>query len=145
MRSAVLAMSDCTCVRGDDGQVKVPRSRCPQHGWVDTPTPAPALTDEQIDAPSINEIRADYVRTHTRNFDAYAVGRSLTSEQEVYGERFDRTVAAVVARAKREERERIADELEAWAETHRPTSPYTEGRRDAAYRAVDVALRGATR
>ena len=71
----------------------------------------------QTETPSIAEVRADYVRDHTRNFDSYTVGRSLTSEQEIYGARFDRTIAAVIARAKREERERITSglpSLSAW-------------------------------
>ena len=44
--------------------------------------------------PSTGEVRADYVRGHTRNFDSYMVGRSLTSEQEFYGAKFDRWLAA---------------------------------------------------
>lgn len=40
--------------------------------------------------PSLGEVRADYIRDHTRNFDSYLVGRSLASEQEFYGEKFDR-------------------------------------------------------
>lgn len=43
--------------------------------------------------PSLGEVRADYIRDHTRNFDSYLVGRSLTSEQEFYGEKFDRWLA----------------------------------------------------
>ena len=44
--------------------------------------------------PTTEEVRADYVRDHTRNFDSYMVGRSLTSEQEFYGAKFDRWLAA---------------------------------------------------
>ena len=45
--------------------------------------------------PTPNEIRADFITLHTRNFDSYTVGRSLTSEQEVYGDAFDRMIAEV--------------------------------------------------
>lgn len=45
--------------------------------------------------PGANEVRADFITLHTRNFDAYTVGRSLTSEQEVYGDVFDRMIAEV--------------------------------------------------
>ena len=50
------------------------------------------MTDDYT--PSLNEVRADYVAIHTRNFDSYATGRSLTSEQEVYASRFDRWLAS---------------------------------------------------
>ena len=56
-----------------------------------------AMTDfqkGQTVIPSTGEVRADYVRDHTRNFDSYMVGRSLTSEQEFYGAKFDRWLAA---------------------------------------------------
>lgn len=43
--------------------------------------------------PTTNEVRADYVRDHTRNFDSYMAGRSVASEQEHYGDRFDRWLA----------------------------------------------------
>lgn len=52
--------------------------------------------------PSTDEVRADYVRDHTRNFDSYQVGRSLTSEQEHYGGQFDRWLAGERARVLRE-------------------------------------------
>ena len=52
----------------------------------------PKVADPII--PSTGEVRADYVRDHTRNFDSYMVGRSLTSEQEFYGAKFDRWLAA---------------------------------------------------
>jgi hypothetical protein len=45
--------------------------------------------------PHPNEVRADFINLHTRNFDAYQAGRSLTSEQEVYGGVFDRMIAEV--------------------------------------------------
>lgn len=48
--------------------------------------------------PTTEEVRAEYVRDHTRNFDSYTVGRSLTSEQEFYGARFDRWLSEVKAR-----------------------------------------------
>ena len=50
------------------------------------------MSDEYT--PTTEEVRADYVRDHTRSFDPYSVGRSLTSEQEFYGDRFDRWLAA---------------------------------------------------
>ena len=80
-------MSDCTCVRGDDGQVRVPRSRCPQHGWADAPTPSQALADEQIDR-DISELRIQH------------------------GPAIDRFIAAVIDRAKREAAEEIAQAIE---------------------------------
>ena len=40
--------------------------------------------------PTTGEVRSDYVRDHTRNFDSYLVGRTLTKEQESIGEQFDR-------------------------------------------------------
>lgn len=43
--------------------------------------------------PTTNEIRADFITLHTRNFDSYTVDRSLSSEQEVYGDAFDRMIA----------------------------------------------------
>ena len=65
------------------------------------------MTDDYT--PSLNEVCADYVAIHTRNFDSYATGRSLTSEQEVYASRFDRWLASHDA----EVAERIAQEIEA--------------------------------
>ena len=65
------------------------------------------MTDDYT--PSLNEVRADYVAIHTRNFDSYATGRSLTSEQEVYASRFDRWLASHDA----DVAERIAQEIEA--------------------------------
>ena len=50
-------------------------------------------TDEYV--PSECEVRADFVQTHTRNFDSYLMGRSLTSEQEHYGAQFDAMIARV--------------------------------------------------
>lgn len=52
--------------------------------------------------PATFDVRADYVRDHTRNFDSYMVGRSLTSEQELYGARFDRWLEGERARARTE-------------------------------------------
>ena len=52
--------------------------------------------------PSEKEVRADFVALHTRNFDSYQVGRSLTSEQEYYGDQFDRFIAKVQADTLRE-------------------------------------------
>lgn len=49
--------------------------------------------------PSINALRADYIALHTRNFDSYMTGRSLTSEQEHYGREFDAELAAIKAEA----------------------------------------------
>lgn len=53
-------------------------------------------------APSECEVRADFVQTHTRNFDSYLMGRSLTSEQEHYGAQFDAMIARVRRDAARE-------------------------------------------
>ena len=64
--------------------------------------------------PSLNEVRADYVAIHTRNFDSYATGRSLTSEQEFYASQFDRWLTAQDA----DVAERIVRALEEAAEKH---------------------------
>lgn len=66
--------------------------------------------------PSTGEVRAVYIRDHTRNFDSYQVGRSLTSEQEFYGAKFDRWLAAhdAAVRADMQPREvRTVEELDA--------------------------------
>ena len=70
------------------------------------------MTDDYT--PSLNEVRADYVAIHTRNFDSYGTGRSLTSEQEVYASRFDRWLASHDA----DVAERIVRALEEAAEKH---------------------------
>lgn len=59
------------------------------------------MSDEQSirGEPSLNEIRADFITLHTRNFDAYMVGRSLTSEQEFYGAQFDSVIRRIQAEA----------------------------------------------
>lgn len=54
------------------------------------------------DIPLINEIRADYIREHTRTFDGGHPDRTLTSEQEFYGNRFDRAIARARAEALRD-------------------------------------------
>ena len=43
--------------------------------------------------PTTGEVRAAFVSVHTRNFDAYQAGRSLESEEEHYGDQFDRWLA----------------------------------------------------
>ena len=60
--------------------------------------------------PNLNEVRADFVALHTRNFDPYQAGRSLTSEQEYYGDQFDRFIAKVRAGAKVEALREAAEE-----------------------------------
>lgn len=60
--------------------------------------------------PTMGEVRADYVRDHTRNFDEYQVGRTLTSQQAYYGDQFDRWLAAHDAEVTR------AAKAEAWDE-----------------------------
>lgn len=65
-------------------------------------------TDEYV--PSECEVRADFVRTHTRNFDSYLMGRSLTSEQGHYGAQFD----AMIARVRRAAAREALDGLSAW-------------------------------
>lgn len=57
-------------------------------------------TDEYV--PSEYEIREDFVWAHTRNFDCYLMGRSLTSEQEHYGAQFDAMIARIRRDAKAE-------------------------------------------
>lgn len=60
----------------------------------DTPTPTPALTDEQI------ETDLDDLRDLVANF-------GPRDRKNRRSDLFDRTIAAVIDRAKREERERI--------------------------------------
>lgn len=78
--------------------------------------------------PATFDVRADYVRDHTRNFDSYMMGRSLTSEQERYGAQFDRWLEGERARARTE-----TDSTLAWIErvlqgAHRAKdSDYAEG------------------
>ena len=57
------------------------------------------MSDWTPTTPTTNEVRADFIALHTRNFDAYATGRSLTSEKEHYGEGFDRWLEQVKAEA----------------------------------------------
>ena len=45
--------------------------------------------------PSVDEMRADFVHERTRRFDEYQAGRSLESEEEHYGDQFDRFLARV--------------------------------------------------
>lgn len=61
-----------------------------------TPTPTPALTDEQIDA-AIEEVIYGYAFNR-----GGGPGRQFVTD----------TIAAVIARAKREERERIGDKFD---------------------------------
>ena len=74
----------------------------------DTPTPAPALTDEQIE-----RVIAAFERT---------VGGKSVALRDADGEwmpraiRFNTIIAAVIARAKREERERIGADLREWSD-----------------------------
>lgn len=62
--------------------------------------------------PQPNEVRADFITLHTRNFDAYQAGRSLTSEQEVYGDVFDRMIAEVRREAAEKALTETANELD---------------------------------
>lgn len=78
--------------------------------------------------PSTDEVRADYVRDHTRNFDSYMTGRSLTSEQEVYGARYDRMIESVRA----EERDRIARNIEGVRVVRSLSDGWNYGMEDAA-------------
>ena len=45
--------------------------------------------------PSVDEMRADFVHERTRGFDEYQAGRSLESEEEHYGDQFDRFLTRV--------------------------------------------------
>ena len=62
--------------------------------------------------PTPNEARADFITLRTRNFDAYQVGRSLTSEQEFYGAQYDRMIAAIEREAAAKALEEAADGIE---------------------------------
>ena len=59
--------------------------------------------------PSVDEMRADFVHEHTRRFDEYQAGRSLESEEEHYGDQFDRFLARVRRDAAREALDGYAD------------------------------------
>lgn len=63
--------------------------------------------------PSMNEIRADYMRGHTRHFDEYQVGHSRTVEEELWGEAFDQALTAHDARIASEAAERALREFRA--------------------------------
>ena len=80
----------------------------------ETPTPAPALTDEQIDA-----------------FDSAFMWLIRESGMETALDDWPIWLAAVIARAKREERERIGDELAAWLDAENAPPIWHE--------AVDIA------
>lgn len=58
--------------------------------------------------PSLETIRHDYVLLNTRNFDAYQVGRSVSSERQEYADRFDRAISHLLREA----------QAEAWDEGH---------------------------
>ena len=70
--------------------------------------------------PTPNEARADFITLRTRNFDAYQVGRSLTSEQEFYGAQYDRMIAAI-------EREAAARALDRVGQDSRLTDAARDG------------------
>ena len=77
--------------------------------------------------PTTGEVRADFVALHTRNFDAYAAGRSLTSEQEYYGEDFDRWLTAHDAEVAERIAQAIEGELRAEQTQGIPQHPYHNG------------------
>ena len=64
--------------------------------------------------PSTAEVRADYILDHTRNFDSFQVGRSLTSEQEFYAAKFDQWLREERAKVLRKAEDVAADALRAW-------------------------------
>lgn len=53
--------------------------------------------------PTINEVRADYVRDHTHAYDEYQGTLTLTAMQEFYGDQFDRTLAQHEAAIRRDQ------------------------------------------
>ena len=67
------------------------------------------MTERDEYTPSLDEVRADYVRDHTHGYDEFQGRYTLTAMQEFYGEQFDRMIEAV----RQEERERIADAINA--------------------------------
>lgn len=69
------------------------------------------MTDSEY-VPGEREVRADFVLANTRNFDSYQVGRPLASEQERYGDEFDRWIDQVKAEAAREALTEYASEFE---------------------------------
>ena len=97
--------------------------------------------------PTPNEIRADFITLHTRNFDSYTVGRSLTSEQEVYGDAFDRMIAEVERAAAEKALTEFAAELDSRempeSGSHINMTKYREGLIDGVNRAVRAASRRA--
>ncbi|WP_353707624.1 hypothetical protein ABRQ22_17335 [Cellulosimicrobium sp. ES-005] len=89
--------------------------------------------------PSTDEVRADYVRDHTRNFDSYMTGRSLASEQEVYGARFDRWLAAHDESVRAEERADVARLIEEAADDDDAPHLWKRGMEHAAWIAREGA------
>lgn len=69
------------------------------------------MTDSEY-VPGEREVRADFVLARTRNFDSYMMGRPLASEQERYGDEFDRWIDKVKAEAAREALTGLAVEME---------------------------------
>lgn len=69
------------------------------------------MTDSEY-VPGERKVRADFVLARTRNFDSYMMGRTLASEQERYGDEFDRWIDKVKAEAAREALTGLAVEME---------------------------------
>lgn len=79
------------------------------------------MTDSEY-VPSEREVRADFVLARTRNFDSYMMGRPLASEQERYGDEFDRWLNQVKAEAWEE----CAAKIEMQGTVQIPDNPYEE-------------------
>ncbi len=109
------------------------------------------MSNEQSirDEPSLEEVRADFITLHTRSFDAYMVGRSLTSEQEFYGAQFDSVIRRIQAEALREAAEALNEKFQdipAWMEAYRAgvrTDEWTQGGVRMVMSAIDVLNRRA--
>ena len=97
--------------------------------------------------PTPNEARADFITLRTRNFDAYQVGRSLTSEQEFYGAQYDRMIAAIEREAAAKALAEFAVEIERCdmpeRGVHINMTQYREGLIDGVSRAMRAASRRA--
>lgn len=79
------------------------------------------MTDSEH-APGERKVRADFVLARTRNFDSYMMGRPLASEQERYGDEFDRWLNQVKAEAWEE----CAAKIEMQGTVQIPDNPYKE-------------------
>lgn len=85
------------------------------------------MTDSEH-VPGERKVRADFVLARTRNFDSYMMGRPLASEQERYGDEFDRWLNQVKAEAWEEGYEAAGINEHEHRPSRKLTNPYTAQR-----------------